>query len=195
MKPLRPADTGFTLVELVVAIGVMVVLSIMSYRALGVLIATRDHAAREQLRWRMLTGFVQRLDLDLQQLAIGVPGALEFDPVQASLRIVRFAKSPQGDDVKTVYYRWQSGTIERFERRGFGPRSPSLVSGSDEVEQLLPDVGNVEWRWPAVPVAQASLIAWQLPPVNQNLLAPPAIKLTLRLGNPGMDVVRIFALK
>jgi len=191
----RYSATGFTLVELVVALGVMVVLGIMSYRALGVLIVTRDQVASEQLRWRMMTGFVQRLDLDLQQMAISVPGALEFDPVQASLRIVRFAKAAQGDDVKTVYYRFRGAYIERFEQRGFGPHSAATETGADALEQLLPEVASVEWHWPVVPVVPAQPIAWQLPPTGVNLIAPSAIKLTLRLGDPGVEVVRIFALR
>ena len=70
---------GFTLIELIVALGIFMVLGVLSYRALASIIDSRDRVAAAQQRWSSVTRFMQRREIDLQQIPANVPVSLTYD--------------------------------------------------------------------------------------------------------------------
>ncbi|MDX1488314.1 MAG: type II secretion system minor pseudopilin GspJ, partial [Acidiferrobacterales bacterium] len=58
---------GLTLLELVVAVAIFALFSVMAYGALDQILTQRDHLEREQLFWRTLSLVMLRLQDDLSQ--------------------------------------------------------------------------------------------------------------------------------
>ena len=58
---------GLTLLELVVAVAIFALFSVMAYGALDQILTQRDHIEREQLFWRTLSLVMLRLEDDLAQ--------------------------------------------------------------------------------------------------------------------------------
>ncbi|MGB9355725.1 MAG: hypothetical protein WCB21_09305, partial [Azonexus sp.] len=67
------------MIELMIALGIFMVLGMLSYRSLGSIIDSRDRVGVEQQRWLAITRFMQRLELDLQQVPLNLPDALVYD--------------------------------------------------------------------------------------------------------------------
>lgn len=183
---------GFTLIELVVALGIMVVLGLMSYRVLSTLVDTRERTVQAQDRWQDVVRVVQRLEIDLQQTALAVPGALRFDPVTQTLRVIRLVPTRVGDDLRTVYYRFRDGALEREERRGDGD---DTVRDAAAADRLLASVAEFELAWPASQQPTGGAMAWQATPPESNAPLPAAIRLRLKLVESPHYLVRVFALK
>jgi general secretion pathway protein J len=57
--------SGFTLVELLVALAIFALLSAFAYRALDAMLKSREALAQESRKWRDLSVFVGRLERDL----------------------------------------------------------------------------------------------------------------------------------
>jgi general secretion pathway protein J len=60
---------GFTLIELLVAVAIFGVLSGMAYRALTVVLDSRDRIELETRKWRELALFFTRLEQDVTAIA------------------------------------------------------------------------------------------------------------------------------
>ncbi|MFZ1899116.1 MAG: prepilin-type N-terminal cleavage/methylation domain-containing protein [Azonexus sp.] len=186
---------GFTLIELMVALGIFMVLGMLSYRSLGSIIDSRDRVGVEQQRWLAITRFMQRLELDLQQIPLNLPDALLYDANNQTLRLIRLAPNGLGDEARTVRYRWRGGRIERDERRIIAPPLLKDVTELSEAEVVLESALGVEWFWPASRQGSGAGIEWQVPPVAAGTSPPDAIGLRIRLaGLPG-EVFRVLALR
>ncbi len=186
---------GFTLIELIVALGIFMVLGVLSYRALASIIDSRDRVAAAQLRWSSVTRFMQRLEIDLQQIPANVPDALTYDAGRQTLRLVRLAPNGLGDDVRTIRYRWRDGLIERDERKFLAPPMPKDVVEMNEPEVVLDSAQVVEWLWPASKQGSDAGIEWQASPPAAGSGAPLALGLRLRLAGVSGDILRIVALR
>lgn len=197
MRRWRPTtgSGGFTLIELVVALGIMVVLGLMSYRVLATLVDTRERTVAAQGRWQDVTRVVQRLEVDLQQTALMVPGALSFDPPTQGLRIIRLAPTAAGDDLRTVYYRLRDGALEREERRGAGAATLAAPRDAAASDRLLEQVAAFEFAWPALQQSPGGAMSWQAAPSEATAPLPAAVRLRLRIAESPHDLVRVFALK
>jgi general secretion pathway protein J len=186
---------GFTLIELMVALGIFMVLGILSYRALSSIIESRDRVGVEQRRWQTVTRFMQRLELDLQQLPLGLPGALTYDPGARTLRLVRLISGPAGDEVRTIRYRWREGVVERDERK---MRVAESVADGDQLvapDVVLDSALEVEWRWSEAQPKSGAAMIWQTPPLTRGDLPPAAIQLRLKLTGVAGDLIRVVALR
>lgn len=187
---MRRAGRGFTLVELLVALAIFSVLGVLSYRALAVIVDSRDRVAVEQRRWQAVTRFVQRLELDLQQVALNLPDAVTYDASRQTLRLIRLAGGGPGDEVRTIRYRFRDGRLERDERRLLPP-PPASDGGELVAPDLLLD-GVQGFDWTASEGGPALL--WQ-PLAGTGRLPPTALRWRLRLAELTGDIERVVVLR
>lgn len=187
--------SGFTLIELMVALGIFMVLGLLSYRALSSIIESRDRVTVEQQRWQAITRFMQRLELDLQQIPLRLPDALTYDPAAQTLRLIRLVASPAGDEARTVRYRWRNGVVERDERKGMIPLSGADNDQLVEPEVVLEAAPEIEWWWSDANPQSGAPLVWQLPPLTLGKPPPAAIQLRLKLAGVTGDLFRVVALQ
>ncbi|WP_373974270.1 type II secretion system minor pseudopilin GspJ [Chitinibacter sp. SCUT-21] len=67
--PNKATQRGFTLLELLVALAIFAIMSLITYRGVSMLIDTRSAVVSETQYWRELTLAFERLENDLSQLA------------------------------------------------------------------------------------------------------------------------------
>jgi general secretion pathway protein J len=201
----RPhAGAGVTLIELIVAVALLAVLTLMAYRGLDSVSRAADHTQAESERWRAIAMFFERLGADVAQAAsrpvIGGDGkpvpewlAPPFDPIAAAAgedRIraqVEFTrKSPPGGDEVRLGYRLGAGRVELLLWRVLD-RAPDSVA---EVHPLLDGVKAMRLRH--LDRAGAWHETW--PPANdRSQPLPRALAVELTLSND-LVLSRIFAL-
>lgn len=117
-------DGGFTLLELLVAVTILAIVAVMSWRGLSSLTATRERLdPQNDVVHAVLAGFGQ-MEGDLAQAPgnaqlFGLPGpavrVLAIDG-RTTLQIVRLTESPDGSRAtatQTILYRVVDGTLER----------------------------------------------------------------------------------
>jgi len=111
MKPAR----GFTLIELMIALLVLSLLALMSYRGLGAVLDARDHVTQETAKWRDVASFLARFERDVELAAprtvrtangqapawLGTPAGTD---TAASLVFSRFASADGVDTPHRVGY-------------------------------------------------------------------------------------------
>lgn len=113
----RAGAVGFTLVEVLVALFIMAVLSLMAWQGVDALVRTRDGARDAQERSLRLGTVLAQWEQDLNQIqqSSAAPG-LKFDG--QSLRLTR--RTPEGMQVvlwtrqDNTWYRWASPAVTRI---------------------------------------------------------------------------------
>jgi general secretion pathway protein J len=151
----RSRTQGFTLLELLVAITILATVSLISWRGLDSLVATRERLEPEADEIRALLTAFGQMDRDLANAVPPSLIGLSAPSVQAiagsdgntALQIVRFA--PRGVDrasaVQTVFYTVQDGTLMRR------AAPPARTLATAPVEQmhnarLLSGIRSVNFR-------------------------------------------------
>jgi general secretion pathway protein J len=155
----RGRSRGFTLLELLVAIGLMAVLAILCWRGLDSVLRSRDRISSASDELRALTVAYTQMEDDLRRSwsvrlfnlstpAIGFSSTAPDAPV--TLELLRETSSiDEALRVQRVIYRLRDGFLER----GFGPWSIPSADGSQAVadkpmtwQPLLADVAGVDVR-------------------------------------------------
>ena len=106
---------GFTLIELMIALLVLSLLALMSYRGLGAVLDARDHVKQETDKWRHVASFLARFERDVELAAPRTvrtadgqaPAWLGTPPeagTAASLVFSRFATADGVDTPRRVGY-------------------------------------------------------------------------------------------
>lgn len=187
---------GFTLIELLVALLVLSMLSLMAYRGLGVVMASRDHIQAESTRWRQAESFFTRFERDARLAAprptrngVGsTPAWLGRPDAQRAplLEFTRFAGTAQGDTPYRVGYGLNDAhQIELWIWPGLD------LDGSTPPLRyvVLGDVRHLSFQY------LGPALTWNRvwPTVPSDPPLPLAVRLQVELGS-GETVVRVFAL-
>jgi general secretion pathway protein J len=190
---------GFTLVELLVALAIFSVMSVVAYRGLNAVLETREHLMADNRKWRELAVFFSQMKEsvanavdrpvrdsgDLQAPAfLGKPDAVGDNDAQ--LIFTRMGLSGQQGhlgDLQRFGYRLRDRNIELLvwpvlDQAPHTLPTVSLVLGhvSSFVVRYLDDKGVWQAKWPVI---------------GQNEVLPRAVEVRLGLES-GEQVIRVF---
>jgi len=191
---------GFTLVELLVALAIFSVMSVVSYRGLNAVLETREHLMDDNRKWRELAVFFGQMKEsvtnivsrpvrdsgDLQSPAfLGKPDAVgENDAQLIFTRMGLPGQQGHLGDLQRVGYRLRDRSIELLvwpvlDQAPHTRPSVSLVLGhvSSFVVRYLDDRGAWQEKWPVI---------------GQNNALPRAVEVRLVLES-GEQVTRVFS--
>ena len=139
---------GFTLIEVLIAVAIVALLSLLGYRALSALSDSEEKLSAEATRWRTLDLFFSRLEGDLRQAIprsarladarepawIGATDAAGNGLVAFSRAGPEFALEPSSAGARLAY-RFRDGAVEvlywaSYDRpRGIEPTGYPLLTG------------------------------------------------------------------
>ncbi len=206
----KPKNKGFTLIEVIVALSIFAVLSIIGYKGISSLIQTKERVQIEDDKWQQLILFFDRFELDIKQ-SVNRPIKSREDTVEpawlarpsfageygAQLAFSRFGDPEQAGflmDSRRVGYRLHNGALELL----IWPALDVAPNAKPEIFQVLPHVAQIAFNylsddgrwlnvWPEVVTASQTAISTTKP------FAPAAVQLIIKLES-GETVTRIFAL-
>lgn len=207
---LKQKNRGFTLIEVIVALSIFALLSIIGYKGVSSLIQTKERVQVEDSKWQQLILFFDRFELDVKQ-SVNRPIRTREDTVEpawlgrpsfsgqdgAQLLLSRFGDPEQSGflmDTRRIGYRLHDGAIELL----IWPSLDVAPSAKPEVFKVLPHVTQLTFSylsadgrwlnaWPESPVVSQAATA------QQKSFAPSAVQLMVKLET-GEVVTRIFAL-
>lgn len=113
---------GFTILELLVAVALLAVLALLSWRGMGSVIAGRDSIVERSDELRALTVVMSQMEEDLRRswavrlLGLSVPPvgfSMGNDREPPSLTVLREAPGDDTTQIQRVVWRLRDGTIER----------------------------------------------------------------------------------
>lgn len=194
-------SSGFTLLELVVALAIFALISAFSYRALDLVLDTRAKVTAESKKWRDITLLFTRLEQDMSRLANRpvrdsrdlLSPALLGEPVvagedEAQLAFTRMGLEGQSgalNDAQRAGYRLRDGKVEML----VWPVLDQAPRTRPEAEAVLDGVKALEIRY--LGAEGAWWPRWPKPGAPGEL--PRALEVTLELMS-GERVSRLFAL-
>jgi general secretion pathway protein J len=164
----RTRARGFTLIEILIALAILALVTVLGYRAVSSLTESEARLAAESQRWRGLDALFARLESDMrlaQPRAVRVSATSEpawlasaDGSGNAQLRVSRagpeFSQEP-GSAGQRIGYRLRDGTIEILywphldQIEGVVPAAYALADGIDRFElSYLDGRGGWHERWP-----------------------------------------------
>lgn len=151
MTPRRA--TGMTLIEVLVAMSVLAILSVLGYRAFGALLIARERLMETSGQWIDLARLFRRVGRDLARLPpLGTPdnaAALQLDGAPGRQRLTLTVFSPDGADaLERIRYDAAAGLGWRSSRAG-DTLYPLLPAGVRVQWRLLLEDGRWRQDWPA----------------------------------------------
>jgi general secretion pathway protein J len=180
---------GLTLVEVLVALAILGLLSILGYRALDSTLRVRDRASVEAGRWRELSFFFDRLRDDVDQPASRGPRQANGAPLpvwrgnDSSLELAALGRD--ANPLRHVAYRLNAGVVELL----LWPAFDAAPGTMPEVHQLVGAVRSLHFRY--LSRSRVWIEAW--PPKAGENETPLAVHVDLTLAD-GTRVNRMFAL-
>ena len=209
-KPSIPR--GFTLLELLVAITVLSIVSMIAWRGLDSLVATRERLEPEVDDVRSLLTAFGQMERDLTQVTNPAFLGLTTSPLNIGVadggQVIELARvaSPVADratEVQTVFYRVVDGTLVRqatpplpaFDRANAENFETARLMG--QVQSIAVRVWQVPTGWvsPFNPDASGTQSTGTQPtgtqPTARTQAVPPGIEVTL-LRTDGKQFRRVF---
>jgi len=197
----KKIPSGFTLLELVVALAIFALISVFAYRALDLVLETRIKVTAEGKKWRDITLLFTRMEQDMSRLAnrpvrdsrdllspalIGEPVPVGEDDAQlAFTRLGLEGQSGVLGDVQRLGYRLKNGKVEML----VWPVLDQAPRTRPEAETLLSGVKGMEIRY--LGAEGTWWTRWPKPGAPGEL--PRALEITLELPS-GERMSRLFAL-
>jgi general secretion pathway protein J len=187
----RRRVAGLTLIELMVALAVVAVLGVISYRAVAAASESRQRLGDEYRRWGDITRFVQMVDTDLLQIATrpsasGSDVSLLLTPAGAdgSVELSFLKLDGARSNARRIGYRLDGTQLILLRWPGTDATSvPTRDVVLDRVKSLnFAMLANGQWSkvWPPAPGAALQL--------------PAAIEMKLELADAGI-VRRLVSLR
>ncbi len=208
----KQRNQGFTLIEVIIALSIFAVLSIIGYKGVSSLIQTKQRVEVEDVKWQQLISFLDRFELDVKQNVnrpirngddniepawLGRPSYTgEYGAQLAFSRLGDPSQSGFLMDTRRVAYRLHDGAIELL----IWPSLDIAPTAKAEVFTVLTGVTqftlsylSVDGRWlnswPEPVVASADIVVKP----QQKTFAPAAVQLMITFTT-GEVITRIFAL-
>ena len=191
---------GFTLVEMLVALTIFALMSVLAYRGLAAVMQTREHLTEDNRRWRDIALTLAQLEQDMD-LAVDRPVRGNGDlPLPA---LVGNPQTVNANDAQLSFSRmgmaWQTGVLADVQRHGYRLNNGTLEQlvwpvldraplTEPAVHLLLERVNRFELRF--LDGSGNWQPRWPLPGVAA---LPAALEVVLELDG-GVAVTRVFAL-
>lgn len=196
---------GFTLIEVLVALSIFAILSVVGYRGLSSLIQVKERLADENRKWQQLMLFYDRFEMDVRQ-TVNRPSRSREDVLEpawvghptfagddgAQLLFSRLGDPGQSGflmDTRRVGYRLHDGAIELL----IWPSVDLAPGARPEVFKALQGVSQLSITY--ITTEGNRLADWPEPNARKDeaRYLPAAVEVGLRLES-GEVVSRVFAL-
>ncbi|MBB5190385.1 general secretion pathway protein J [Silvimonas terrae] len=194
-NPAAARQRGFTLLEILIALAIFAVMSLIAFRGLSTMVDTKLRLDTETTHWRDMTLVLGRFDDDLTQVlnrpwrdttGVSQP-AMEGNaqPDNPNWPLLQLVRANRDQEPLHVAYRLKEGRLEmmQWDSLDLAPRAePQIHTMLDHVERFevtFMDSGSV-WQ----PV-------WPVPGSTDVL--PRAVRIVMQQTGQG-PITRIFAL-
>jgi general secretion pathway protein J len=197
-SPLPGALRGFTLVEVLIALSILALISVLGYRAVAALTASETQLTAESTRWRTLDALLARLDGDLHAAQprpvrngsgtepgfVGSVDAAGESELRFSRAGSEFAFDP-GSAGQRLGYRLHDRAVEVL----YWPHLDQPASVAPTAYALAPEIAHLQLRY----LDDAGLWSdrW---PVGAATIVPRAVRVELTLAS-GATIERWIALR
>jgi len=184
-----PAQAGFTLIEVMVAVVLLGVFALTSFRALDAVLAAERHARAESQRWQALARVFHRVEADLIDAVppatppqAGRAGFVVEPGPAGGLELAFERQRPEdlGFGLVEVRYRFAEGRLTRVER--LPAREPDAETLLEGIERFGPRFMDASGTWRD-----------EWPPERAGTL-PRALQWNLTLAD-GIELTRIWRLQ
>jgi general secretion pathway protein J len=132
---MKRTQSGFTLIELIIALGVMAIFALLAYRGLDSVLRLHQGAYAHEQQAQAIDRVITQLEADLRQASKVTVLAPEKDGAASRLQIFRRIEGVATSELAAVVWVLEGSTLLR---------RTALVSG-DQSAELLTQVGELSW--------------------------------------------------
>jgi general secretion pathway protein J len=191
MTESRRGASGFTLLEVLLALAIMATLAIPGYRALAGMIDGEREITRERDRWRDLDLFFARFEYDIGH---AMPrayrlGATDFPGLFLRDEGLAFVRGVPGEPPQRIGYRWNDSAIELV----YWPQLDAPAANAPVAYKIAADVAS--WQVSFVNREGQWVERWGEPGQQPHDAPLPRGARVVIILNDGTRLERVFALR